>query len=262
MRTSFLVISVLALVLTACSSVTYNPTVFDYFIAEETLTNKPVKKVIIASVNVTGEPTLSILRDSVTKIDGMVGDYLRSNNYEIAPQHLFNNAWQQALLNFGEFYDPTTGKVDQLGWQKVMASTFQSLQAHKDIDAVLFTDLIAHDVQHSAGMKHYARWYGVTREPATQGATASVPMDFNWTQIIKGASLVVTLYSVEGQPLFSSRGGLDTLHAVDSRKSQKGFVRRNKILSNSSRIDEGIQLAFHPLIKMARYPAPPKPPAQ
>ncbi len=247
-----------SLLLGACSSVSYNPTVFDYFIAEEALAVKPVKKVIIASVNVTGEPTRSILRDSVTKIDGMVADYLVSNGYEIAPEHLFNNAWQQALLNFGEFYDPTTGKVDQQGWQKVMASTFQSLQNHKDIDAVLFTDLIVHDVQHSAGMKHYARWYGVTREPATEGASASVPVDFNWTQIIKGASLVATLYSVDGQPLFASRGGLDTLHAIDSRKSQKGFVRRKKILGNSSRIAEGIELAFHPLIEMDRYPAPAK----
>ncbi len=258
MRILLPIVAAAGLLLGACSSVSYNPTVFDFFIAKDAMAAKPVKKVIVASVNVTGEPTRSMLRDSVTKIDSMVVDYLQENGFEIAPQHLFNNAWQQALLNFGEFYDPTTGKVDQQGWQQVMASTFQSLQAHKDIDAIVFTDLIAHDVQHSTGMKHYARWYGVTREPATEGASASVPVDFNWTQVIKGASLVITLYSTEGQPLFASRGGLDTLHAIDSRKSQDGFVRRKKILGNSSRIQEGIELAFHPLIVMDRYPAPPK----
>ncbi|MGB1906093.1 MAG: hypothetical protein ACPHN3_02105 [Spongiibacter sp.] len=260
MRIPLLLTALLSLVLfTACSSVSYNPTVFDYFIAKDELKKTPVKKVIIASVNVTGEPTRSILRDSVPKIDGMVIDYLKSNGYEIAPQHLFNNAWQQALLNYGDFYDPTTGKVDTVGWQRVMATTFQSLQEHKDIDAVLFTDVIAHDVQHSSSMKHYARWYGVTREPATEGASSSVPIDFNWTQIIKGASLVITMYATDGRPLFASRGGMDTLHAIDTRKSQKGFVRRKKILSNSSRIEEGIELAFHPLIKMSGYPGPEKP---
>lgn len=257
MRIFLPIIAAASLILGACSSASYNPTVFDFFLAKEAIAAKPVKKVVVASVNVSGEPTRSMLRDSVTKIDAMVIDYLQENGFEIAPQHLFNNAWQQALLTYGEFYDPTTGKVDQQGWQRVMATTFQSLQAHKDIDAVVFTDLIAHDVQHSAGMKHYARWYGVTREPATEGASASVPVDFNWTQIIKGASLVITLYSTEGQPLFASRGGLDTLHAIDSRKSQNSFVRRKKILGNSSRIQEGIELAFHPLIKMDRYPAPP-----
>ena len=250
--------ALMAVITSACSSVSYNPTVYDYFIAKESLAKKPIKKIIIASVNVSGEPTRSMLRDSEGKIDGMVQDYLTANGYQIVPQHIFNNAWQQALLNFGDFYDPTTGKVDQVGWQNVMGATFKSLQEHKEIDAVLFTDLMVHDIQHSAGMKHYARWYGVTREPATEGATASVPSDFNWTQIIKGASLAVTIYSSEGQPLFSSRGGLDTLHAINSRKSQRSFVRRTKILSNSRNIEEGIELGFHPLIPMKRYPAPPK----
>ncbi|WP_417765431.1 hypothetical protein [Spongiibacter tropicus] len=257
-KTLLIVTALMAVITSACSSVSYNPTVYDYFIAKESLAKKPIKKIIIASVNVSGEPTRSMLRDSEGKIDGMVQDYLTANGYQIVPQHIFNNAWQQALLNFGDFYDPTTGKVDQVGWQNVMGATFKSLQEHKEIDAVLFTDLMVHDIQHSAGMKHYARWYGVTREPATEGATASVPSDFNWTQIIKGASLAVTIYSSEGQPLFSSRGGLDTLHAINSRKSQRSFVRRTKILSNSRNIEEGIELGFHPLIPMKRYPAPPK----
>jgi hypothetical protein len=246
-----------SLILAACSSASYNPTVFDYYLSDEVKAH-PIKKVILASVNISGEPTRSSLRDSDDKVDAMVVDYLNANGIELVSQHHFNNAWQQALLAYGNFYDPTTGKVDKMGWQRVMAATMQALKENKEIDAVLFTDLIEHEIQHSASMKHYARWYGVTREPATQGPTSSVPVDFNWTQVIKGASLVVTLYSTEGAPLFTSRGGIDPLYGIDSRKSQKGFVRRSKVLSNSRHIEEGIQLAFHPLIPMDRYPAPPK----
>jgi|TARA_R110000823_G_scaffold291858_1_gene410399 hypothetical protein len=246
-----------AVMATGCSSTDFNPTAYDYFISREDIQQKPLKKVILATVNISGEPTRSVLRDSVDKVDGLVEDYLKANGMTLAPSHLFDNAWQQALLSYGNFYDPTTGKVDTAGWQRVMAATLESLQSQKDIDAVIFTDLIEHDVQHSPGMKHYARWYGVTREPATEGATSSVPTDFNWTQVIKGASLVVTIYTTEGKPLFSSRGGIDTLHGIDSRKSDKGFVRRKKILSRSNNIDEGIELAFHPLIQMKNYPGKP-----
>jgi len=254
-RLSLLILTLMgAVLITACSSTDYNPTAYDYFISREDIQQKPLKKVIIATVNVSGEPTRSVLRDSVDKVDGMVEDYLEANGISIAPNHLFNNAWQQALLTHGNFYDPTTGKVDRVGWQKVMALTLSSLQAQKDIDAVIFTDLIEHDVQHSPGMKHYARWYGVTREPATEGTTSSVPADFNWTQIIKGASLLITIYTTEGKPLFSSRGGIDTLHGIDSRKSDNSFVRRKKILSRENNIEEGIEIAFHPLIKMKNYP--------
>ncbi|WP_269619039.1 hypothetical protein [Zhongshania sp. BJYM1] len=255
MRLYLLILALIgAVVTTGCSSTDYNPTTYDYFISREDIKQKPIKKVIIATVNVSGAPTRSVLRDSVDKVDGLVEDYLKSNGISIAPNHLFNNAWQQALLTYGNFYDPTTGKVDSEGWQKVMAATLESLSAQKDIDGVVFTDLIEHDVQHSPGMKHYARWYGVTREPATEGATSSVPTDFNWTQIIKGASLVVTIYTTQGKPLFSSRGGIDTLHGIDTRKSDKGFVRRKKILSRSNNIEEGIEIAFHPLITMKHYP--------
>ncbi len=259
MRLTFLIFVLVGAIFSAgCSSTDYNPTTYDYFISRDDLKQKPLKKVILASVNVSGEPTRSILRDSVDKVDAKVVDYLESNGYSFAPSHLFDNAWRQALLSFGNFYDPTTGKVDRVAWQQVMSATLQSLKEHKDIDGVIFTDLLEHDIQHSPGMKHYARWYGVSREPATEGPTASVPTDFNWTQIIKGATLMVTIYTTDGKPLFSSRGGIDTLHSIDSRKSQKSFVRRKKILSRSSNIEEGIELAFHPLIPMKRYPGKPE----
>ncbi len=243
-----------ALLLQACSSVRYNPTTYEYYIDSEALAEKPVKKLLLATVNISGEPTRSILRDSVSKVDAMVEDYLEKNGFEMAPQHLFENAWRQALLTHGNFYDPTTGKVDRQGWQRVMAATLTSLQENKDIDAVVFTDLIEHEVQHSPGFNHYAQWFGVTREPATEGQADSVSVEFDWTQIIKGASLMVTLYNLEGAPLFSSRGGIDTLHAIDKRRSEKSFVRRKKILSKDNHIEEGIQLAFHPLVNMEKWP--------
>ncbi len=111
-----------------CSSARYNPTAYDYYIDQEALAAKPIKKVVLASVNVSGEPTRSMLRDSVAKIDAEVTDYLQKNGYVIAPAHLFNNAWQQALLTFGDFYDPTSGRVDQQGWQQVMAATMSALR--------------------------------------------------------------------------------------------------------------------------------------
>lgn len=245
---------VLTLILGACSTVSYNPSVFAFHIDEPALAAKPVKKVLLASVNVSGEPTRSMVRDASPKIDAMVLDYMESNGYEFAPGYLFENAWKQALYTYGDFYDPTSGKVDRRNWLAVMSTTLSKLKQDSDVDAVLFTDVIEHEVQHSPGLNHYARWYGVTRKPATQGAGTGVPTDFNWSQPIKAASLVITLYDLDGKPLFSSRGGLDTLYAVDMRNPDRGFTRRNKILSNQSNLREGVELALHPLIVMDRYP--------
>lgn len=243
-----------ALLIAACSTVSYNPTVYDYHFDRGALAANPIKKVLIASVNVSGRPTLTIVRDNTAKIDAMIEDYLKDNGYQIAPSYLFDNAWKQALYTYGDFYDPTTGKVDQRSWMAVMSTTLNLLKQDTDVDAVLFTDVIVHDVQHSAGLNHYARWYGVTRKPATQGAGSGVPTSFNWTQPIKAASLAVTIYDMDGDPLFSSRGGLDTLYAVNMRNPDSGFTRRKNLLDNNSNLKEGIQLALHPFIPMKRYP--------
>lgn len=251
MRLLWLALSVL---LIACSTVSYNPTVFNYHYERELIAQEKPKTLLLASVNVSGEPTISMLRNATAKIDAEVVDRLKGAGYKMAPEHLFDNAWNQAIYTYGDFYDPTSGKVDRRNWQAVMASTLASLKQSGQVDAVIFTDLIAHDAQHSPGMNHYARWYGVTRKPATQGAGSGVPVDFNWSQTIKAASLIVTLYDLEGRPLFASRGGIDTLSAIDMRKPHLGFVRRDKILKNSGFIDEGVQLALHPLVPMARYP--------
>ncbi len=244
----------LCALLAACSTVSYNPTVYPYHIDEAALKETSPKTLLLASVNVSGEPTLSMLRKAVPKIDEEVLKQLKSEGYKIAPTHLFDNAWNQALYTYGDFYDPTSGKVDRRNWQAVMANTLSTLKVVGGVDAVVFTDLIAHEVQHSSGMNHYARWYGVTRKPATQGAGSGVPVDFNWSQPVKAASLIVTIYDLNGRPLFASRGGIDTLSAIDMRKPHLGFVRRDKVLKNNSFIEEGVALALHPLIEMSRYP--------
>jgi hypothetical protein len=246
---------VLSALLIACSTVSYNATVFNYHHEQDAIAQQNPKTLLLASVNVSGEPTLSMLRNVTAKIDVEVVDRLKGAGYKMAPAHLFDNAWDQAIYTYGDFYDPTSGKVDRRNWQAVMARTLTSLKQSGLVDAVIFTDLIAHDAQHSPGMNHYARWYGVTRKPATQGAGSGVPLDFNWSKTIKAASLIVTIYDLDGRPLFASRGGIDTLSAIDMRKPHLGFVRRDKMLKNAGFIEEGVQLALHPFIPMSRYPA-------
>lgn len=252
--TTKLALLLLALVVAGCSTTTYNPTVYPYKINQQALRAQPIKTILIASENVSGAPTKSILREPSRRIDRELIKYLRSNGYRIAPQHIFDNAWKQAIYRYGNIYDPTSGKVDRAAWNAVMATTLAAVRERGGIDGILFTDVIEHDVQHSAGLQHYARWYGVTRKPATQGAGSGVPVGFNWTQTIKGASLRVTLYNMQGDPVFASFGGLDTLHAVDMRNPDAGFVRRKKLLKSDSVIEEGIQLALHPLVPMKKYP--------
>lgn len=246
----------LAALLMACSSTAQNPTVHPYQIDLERLAAEPVKKVALATANLSGEPTRQHLQQGAGRVHGLVRQYLVRHGYEVVPDHVFDNAWNQAVRTYGNMYDPTTGRVDPQTWRVVMVTTAATLREQGDIDAIVFADVIEHDVQHSYGMQHYARWYGVTRKPALQGPGEGVPVDFDWGQQVKAASVWVTVYNRDLELLFSGRGGLDVLQAIDLKMASPAFVRRKKLLQNEGHLQEGIQLAFHPFIEMKRYPGP------
>ncbi len=255
-RTALALLLAALFALSGCSSTEYNSaTLFPYEIDRELLKQKPVKRIVIASTNFSGEPTRYHLQKAAARIDGRVRNHLQSHGFEIAPAHLFDNAWNQAIRTYGEIYDPTTGRVDTNTWRAVMISTAKSLQEQGGIDAILFTDLIEHDATHNIGLDHLAQWYGVSRKPGfARAGDGSVPAGFDWNRSIKVATLSVVLFNVELQPLFNSRAGLDTLQVIDGRGGESRFVRRKKLLENDRFVDEGIALALHPLVPIRNYP--------
>lgn len=249
-----IILLAVTVLLAACSSNSYNPTVFPYQINNDLLQQKPPKKLVIATANVSGEPTRYHLQKASQHIDEMTKKYLEANGYQIAPSYLFENAWNQAVHTYGDLYDPTTGRVDPNTWRAVMVTTAKTLHDTTDIDAIVFTDVIERDAAHDVGMDHLAQWDGVSRKPGTASAgSEGVSTDFNWSQPVKVATLVVTIYSTSLDGLFTSRGGLDTLQVIDTKNTPM-YVRRKKILDNDTNIEQGIRLAFHPFIKIKDYP--------
>ena len=242
-------------IFTACSNThrEFNPTTPKYQINSEALQKKPLKKLIIATANLSGEPTRYHLQSAAVRIDESVKKYLQEHGYQIVPSYLFENAWTQAIRTYGNMYDPTTGKVDPQTWRAVIVTTFKTLQQTTDADGIVFADVISLNSAHDVGLDHLAQWDGVRRKPAYTSSTAEMPEDFDWAQNVEVASLAVTIYSIDGEGLFSSRGGLDTLQEINT-KNKPTFVRRKHILENDSNIEEGIEIAFHPFIKMQSYP--------
>jgi hypothetical protein len=250
-------IAAVIVLLAACASSGggRNPTAYPYEINKALIAQKPPKKLVIATANVSGEPTRFYLQKASARIDEMVKAYLVEHGYQVAPSYVFENAWNQAIRTYGDMYDPTTGRVDPATWRAVMLTTVKTLHDNNsDIDAIVFTDVIEREAAHDVGMDHLARWDGVSRKPGMVSAGAEgVPTTFNWSQSIKVATLVVTIYSTNMEGLFSSHGGLDTLQAIDT-KNEATFVRRKHVLDSEGNIEEGIEIAFYPFIPMKGYP--------
>lgn len=242
-------------VLAACSSNDQgvNPTTPKYQINNEALQKKPPKKLVIATANVSGEPTRYHLQAGAKHVDELVKKYLQAHGYQLAPSYQFENAWNQALRTYGDMYDPTTGKVDATTWRAVMITTMKTLQETSDIDAIVFTDVVSLNSAHDVGMDHLAQWDGVRRKVSYSGSNDGMPTDFNWGQTVEVASLVITIYSTDMTGLFTGRAGLETLQEVNV-KNKTSFIRRKHILENDDYIQEGVELAFHPFIKMKNYP--------
>ena len=251
----FLLITAIAVLAACASHGGLNLVMPTYKINTEALQKHPIKKVVIASANVSGEPTRYYLQNAAAHVDELVKRYLQEHSYTVAPNYVFENAWNQAIHTYGDMYDPTTGKVDPTTYRAVMYTAFKMIKDTTDIDAVIFTDVVEQNAAHDIGLDHLAQWDGVSRKPKFASAGAdSVPEDFDWSQNIKVASLVITIYSTSLEGLFSSRGGLDVLQAIDSKGGDTTFARRKHVLDADDNIEEGIEIAFHPFIKMKGYP--------
>ena len=230
-----------------------NPTSYDYFIDEAMISKKPIKTVILAPQPL-GAPVLSHLRLGEKRVKARVARYLKNNGYQLLPDYHFKNAWNQAKRTYGDPFDPTTGRIDQETWRRVMITTGKTLRDQTKVDAIVFADVIEHPAQHSPTNQHYARWLGVTRKPNLVGTGNSIPADFDWSQEVKVASLKVTIYDNNLVNIFTSFGGIDVTQGIDMRSSTPSFIRRKKLLKSDSFIEDGIEIGFHPFIIMDGYP--------
>lgn len=242
-----------ALLLAACAGAPEsNPTVFPYEMRESALAETPIKRVVIAHINL-GGPSRKYLQSHEERIDKLVEAYLEENGIKVLSQRLFEQQWKRAERIYGNPYDPTSGKINKNAFARILVNVRDELQKRQKFDAIVFTDILEMEVAFSGGLKHIARWHGVSRKPTLQGPGSGVSVDFNWNQLAKVASLWVSIYDTELERLFTSIGGLDTTEAIDTR-SGGDFVRRRSILEHRGHLQEGIQLAFHPFIEMEDYP--------
>ena len=250
-------VSLALAVLAACASgPTYNPTVFPYEIQEQRIADNPIKTVVIPHINL-GGPSRSYLQREEARIDGYVSTYLKDNGYKVLPQREFKQHWNNGVRAFGDPVDPTTGKVNMKTFSQIMVSVRDRMTEETNVDAFVFTDLVELEVPFSAGLKHIARWDGVSRKPSLQGPGSGVSTDFDWNTQAAVASIQVSIYDMELQRVFVSRGGMDATDAIDTRSSSGRYVRRRNILENEDNVNEGIALALHPFIAMEDWPGNP-----
>ncbi|MCB1841614.1 MAG: hypothetical protein KDI09_01520 [Halioglobus sp.] len=253
----FHILATVALLLTACSGApTYNPTTFPYQIAEDRIAASSIKTVVIPHVNL-GGVSRNYLEKEAPRIDAKVAAYLKDNGYQVLPQRSFQQHWNTAVRIYGDPLDPTSGRVNQKTFAQIMHSVRDAMRESSKLDAFVFTDLVELQSAFSGGLKHLARWDGVTRKPSLQGPGNAVSADFDWNMQVAVASIQISIYDMELEPLFVGRGGIDATDAIDTRSSAGRYIRRRSILENDDYIMEGIQLALHPFVEFENWPGKP-----
>jgi hypothetical protein len=250
-------VAALSMALLACSSTpTYNPTTFPFEIDKERLAADKISTVVIAHVNL-GGVSRNYLEKEAPRIDANVRSYLKENGFKVLPQREFRQHWNTAVRAYGNPVDPSSGKTNMKSFVQIMQSVRDQMAKNTDLDAFIFTDLIELQVAFSGGLKHLARWDGVSRKPSLQGPGSGVSGDFDWNMQAAVASIQVSIYDMELKRLFAGRGGMDATEAIDTRSSKGRYIRRRNILENKDNVMEGIRLAFHPFIEMKDWPGNP-----
>ena len=252
-------VGTLLFTLGACGSATvgggYNATTPTNIFESAVFDQLESRVVVIASVNL-GVPSRNYLAKREPFVDARVAEYLQSAGYESRPQREFSQRWNNAVLIYGDPVDPTTGRVNQKSFIQIVQAVRDQLRQQTDIGSIVFTDIIEKDVYYEQGLNRVTRFDGVTRKPAIQGAGSGVTSDFDWSRAVSAATLRIAWFNMNLERLFSGEGGMEVTDAVDTR-SGTAFVRRRDVLENENQIDEGIAIAFHPVIPMKNWPGNP-----
>ena len=230
----------------------YNPTPVAADFDEALYTQSEIKNVVITSINL-GARSRNYLEKEAGQIDARITEYMRGNGFNVLPSREFSQRWNNAVLTYGNPMDPTTGRINMKTFVQLMQTVRDQMRDQTEVDAFVFTDLIELDVNFQQGVNRVVRFDGVTRKPALQGAGSGVNADFDWGRPVTAASIQISIYNIDLQKVFLGRGGIELTEAVDTR-SGSNFVRRRDIMNNEGFIDEGIALAMHPIIPMAKWP--------
>ena len=253
------VLTCLALV-NGCASGTvsgsgYNPTTVTNQIDQGGLDAAKIKRVVIADVNL-GSPSRKYLQKREKDVDVFIAAALESHGWEVVSSREFSQRWRNAVSMFGNPVDPTTGRVNGRTFSRIVQTVRDQIMESSNIDALVFTDLLEKDVYFAQGVNRVARWDGVSRKPPTQGAGNGVSVNFNWGAPVAATTIRISIFNTDLKLLFSGEGGMALNEAVDVRGGS-GFVRRREILGNEDHVREGIALALHPLVPMAKWPGNP-----
>jgi len=255
----FGLLGLLIAALSACGSATvgggYNATTPNNVLESAVFNQLDSPIVVIANVNL-GVPSRNYLAKREAFVDARITEYLESAGYDVRPQREFSQRWNNAVLIYGDPVDPTTGRVNQKSFIQIVQAVRDQLRQQTDIGSIVFTDIIEKDVYYEQGLNRVTRFDGVTRKPAIQGAGSGVTADFDWARAVSAASIRVAWFNMDLERLFSGEGGIEVTDAVDTR-SGTAFVRRRDVLENENHIDEGIAIAFHPVIPMKNWPGNP-----
>ena len=255
----FMAAALVLLGLVSCGSATvgggYNPTTPTNVFEQRLFDQVDSNIVVIASVNL-GGPSRNYLKKRESFVDARVQEYLEDAGYQVRAQREFSQRWSNAVLIYGDPIDPTTGRVNQKSFIQIVQAVRDQLREQTDIGSIVFTDIIEKDVYYEQGLNRVTRFDGVTRKPAVQGAGSGVTAEFDWSRPVAAAAMRIAWFNMNLERIFSGEGGMDVTDAVDTR-SGTAFVRRRDVLENENHINEGIAIAFHPIIAMKKWPGNP-----
>ena len=153
----------------------------------------------------------------------------------------------------GSPYNDQTGKLNKKALEAILFDTFKAVKEQNLADAIIFSDLIERDVVFSGRGQRQAKWDGVARSPRIKSASGQLSTEFNWSQSVAAASLLLILYDNQGQFLFKGAGGIEVTREIDPSSGGGRFVRRKQIFGNQSHVEEGVALALHPLVPLEGY---------
>ena len=173
-------------------------------------------------------------------LDQKLAERMRAVGFDVRTANDYRAVEDEVRQAEGGWFDPYTGKVDPLRYNKILARARDLYQSRFRLDAVLRGNIFHQPLSFRDATR--VAWDGVEENIIAKGAWKARFPDQGQVAVM---TLIVGLYDRNGKLLYTAAGGIAALGALADGKTASLDIPN--LLTGSTRLSEAVEIAIRPL---------------
>lgn len=183
--------------------------------------------------------------------ESLIEARLREAGFLIVPSGEFAEIFKRMTEQVGGYFDPVTGKLDEVKYNTVQKHTYEELRTKWDADALFIPSIQIFKVNWRIGRSPFpskVSWHGTSESISSYAAVLlDSIIGIRRSGTVPALSLTVCIQDLNGVDQYSHYGGIQLMAKLSGDKFSP--VPREKLFTDEERNTKAVDIALGPLLE-------------